>query len=37
MSAFDRQADAFLAAVGGVDLNLVAVAVAFQLANLALR
>lgn len=37
MSAFDRQADAFLAAVGGVDLNLVAVAVAFQLTNLALR
>jgi glycosyltransferase 2 family protein len=37
VSAFDRQTDAFLAAVGGVDLHLVAVAVAFQLANLALR
>jgi uncharacterized membrane protein YbhN (UPF0104 family) len=37
VSSFDRHADAVLTAVGSVDLHLVAVAVAFQLANLVLR
>ncbi|MGE5691864.1 MAG: lysylphosphatidylglycerol synthase domain-containing protein [Pseudomonadota bacterium] len=37
MSELDRQLDTAVSAVGGVDLHLVAVAIAFQLANLVLR